>query len=908
MFRAVFPSPERDMAEWMERLQAALAGRYTIERELGRGGAATVYLAHDLRHDRRVALKVLRPRLAATLGSDRFLREISTAARLTHPHILPLYDSGDADGILYYVMPWVAGESLREQLTRQGALPVPEAIRIARGAAAALAYAHAQGVVHRDIKPENILLEAGEAVIADFGIARAVDVSVDDRLSLPGLAIGTPLYMSPEQSAGDDVDARTDIYSLGCVLYEMLSGGPPFEGPTPQVIQARHRSVPPAPIALLRPSLPAGLQEVLDGCLAKLPGDRYQSAAELGRALDGLAGAVRTPSGVTTERAAPASGARRIGGAAAIALVAIALGSGPWNAEASGEPAPVLVADFDGPAEDRTLRAAIQSLVTSELNQSSRIATVPRSQVSAALREAGLADTVPVRGDTARQLAYRLSVKAVVEGAVHQLRPGAYALVVSAVDAESGRTLASESGEAADSTVMAVVQRLVGRVRRELGDRRADIEADKPLWQAATPSFAAFRKYVDAVDLQMRGNLDGSNALLHDAVGLDSGFATAWATLALNHVTARNLDSARLAVAEALRRPERMNEAQLHRLRAEAAYALEYDLVGAVHHYDLYLQELPSSVGGRNNRGFYLSALGRYEDALADFRRAIELERFGDAHAQPQLLNAAIMLAEMGRLDEARLLYHRLSGNFAAYARLLDAAASGDWAAAESTGVAIRTDPAAPGWVRMQATGTLASARAVRSGPDAAEQLLDAAMREAAGPEARWYGQARLLLAAASRRSPGPLPASLLGDTSAGGVLLRARWAAARGDTAAARARLDTLAGASALDRRVLERGPDLVRAQVALARGTPREAVRLLAAHAEAGEHDNAALDRPGSLALRWSLAEAYERLGKLDSAEAVFAQVARPVHVPANQIALRGLVVPFVEARLRRLTSRGG
>jgi tetratricopeptide (TPR) repeat protein len=455
---------------------------------------------------------------------------------------------------------------------------------------------------------------------------------------------------------------------------------------------------------------------------------------------------------------------------------------------------------------------------------------------------------------------------------------------------------------------MAVVQRLVGRVRRELGDRRSDIEADKPLWQAATPSFPAFRKYVDAVELQMRGNLDGSNALLREAVELDSGFATAWATLGLNYVTARNLDSARLAVSEALKRPERMNDAQLYRLRAEAAYALEYDLVGAVHWYDLYLQELPASVGGRNNRGFYLSALGRYEDALADFRRAIELERFGDLHAQPQLLNAAIMLTEMGRLDEARLYYPRLAGNFAAYARLLDAAAVGDWAAAESTGAAVRDDPAVPGWVRMQATGALASARSVRSGPAAAERTLDEAIASAAGPEARWYGQARLLLASASRRGPGPLPPSLRSDTSAGGALLRARWHAGRGDTAAAAALLDTLARASALDQRVLQRGPDLVRGQIALVRGDWREAIRLLGPHAEAGEHDNAALDRPGTLAMRWIVADAWDRMGRPDSAEAALAALVRPVRMPANQIALRGLVVPYAEARLRRFTRTGG
>ena len=307
------------MAEWMERLQAALAGRYTIERELGRGGMATVYLARDLRHDRRVAVKVLMPRLAAALGSDRFLREIATAARLTHPHILPLYDSGDADGVLYYVMPWVSGESLRDRITGVGALPVAEALGIARGAASALAYAHSQGIVHRDIKPENILLEEGEAVIADFGIARALDVSVDDRLSLPGLAVGTPRYMSPEQSAGLEVDARTDIYSLGCVLHEMLAGEPPFDGPTPQVIQARHRSEPPRRVRAVRPTVSARLQSVLDSMLEKIPADRIQTAAELARVLEDLA--------AESHGAPIAPGARRLTrrtGLAAAGLVLVA--------------------------------------------------------------------------------------------------------------------------------------------------------------------------------------------------------------------------------------------------------------------------------------------------------------------------------------------------------------------------------------------------------------------------------------------------------------------------------------------------------------------------------------------------------------------------------------------------------
>src|SRR5438477_1236648 len=223
------PSPR--LTDPLARLQAALAGRYTIERELGRGGMATVYLAQDRKHHRQVAIKVLKPELAAALGPERFLREIDTAARLTHPHILPLHDSGEAAGLLYYVMPYVEGETLRDRLEREGQLPLEEAVRITREVASALSYAHSHDVVHRDIKPENILLSGGEAVVADFGIARAITAAARGQLTETGIAIGTPGYMSPEQGAASArVDERSDIYSLGCVLYEMLAGEPPYTG------------------------------------------------------------------------------------------------------------------------------------------------------------------------------------------------------------------------------------------------------------------------------------------------------------------------------------------------------------------------------------------------------------------------------------------------------------------------------------------------------------------------------------------------------------------------------------------------------------------------------------------------------------------------------------------------------
>src|SRR5881227_369957 len=232
------PSPR--LIDPLARVQAALAGRYTIERELGRGGMATVYLAQDRKHHRQVAIKVLKPELAAALGPERFLREIDTAARLNHPHILPLHDSGQAGGFLYYVMHYIEGESLRDRLEREGPLPLEDALRITRDVTSALSYAHSHDVVHRDIKPENILLSGGEAVVADFGIARALTAAGGDNLTTIGLAVGTPTYMSPEQAAGvAQLDGRSDIYSLGCVLYEMLAGEPPFTGPTAQAIIAR---------------------------------------------------------------------------------------------------------------------------------------------------------------------------------------------------------------------------------------------------------------------------------------------------------------------------------------------------------------------------------------------------------------------------------------------------------------------------------------------------------------------------------------------------------------------------------------------------------------------------------------------------------------------------------------------
>ena len=274
------------MANLFARLQAALADRYAIERELGRGGMATVYLARDRKHDRPVAVKVLRPELAAALGPERFLREIKLAARLTHPHILPLHDSGEADGFLFYVMPYVEGESLRDRLTRERQLPVEDAVQIARDVADALSFAHSHAVIHRDIKPENILFEAGHAVVSDFGIARAINAAGSDRLTETGLAVGTPSYMSPEQAAGSrELDGRSDLYSLACVMYEMLAGEPPFTGPTVESVVRQHLTAGAPPVTTVRPGTPPGVALALERALAKTPADRHSTAAAFAEAL-----------------------------------------------------------------------------------------------------------------------------------------------------------------------------------------------------------------------------------------------------------------------------------------------------------------------------------------------------------------------------------------------------------------------------------------------------------------------------------------------------------------------------------------------------------------------------------------------------------------------------------------------
>jgi serine/threonine protein kinase/Tol biopolymer transport system component len=348
-----------------ERLNAALAGRYRIERHLGEGGMASVYLAFDEKHDRRVALKLLKPELAAVLGAERFVQEIKTTAALQHPHILPLFDSGTADGFLFYVMPFIDGETLRSKLDRETQLGVSEAVRIAREVADALDYAHRHGVIHRDIKPENILLTDGRALVADFGIALAVSAAAGGRMTETGLSLGTPHYMSPEQATADkEITARSDVYSLASVLYEMLTGDPPHTGASAQQIIMKIITAPTEPVTKHRKSVPQNVVDAVAMALEKLPADRFESAKEFSQALGNPTYTGMTSVGVA---ASQRTGMRRLMDppmaiATSIATVAVLVGIWGWT-----RPAPVhevsrfsvLLPDSQGFASGNVTRLAI---------------------------------------------------------------------------------------------------------------------------------------------------------------------------------------------------------------------------------------------------------------------------------------------------------------------------------------------------------------------------------------------------------------------------------------------------------------------------------------------------------------------------------------------------------------------
>ena len=461
------------MATPLDTLRATLADRYTVERELGRGGMATVFLAEDLKHRRPVAIKVLHAELAAALGAERFLREIEIAARLQHPHILPLYDSGSADGLLYYVMPFVEGESLRDRLVRDKQLGLADALRIATEVAGALAYAHSRGIVHRDIKPENIMLSGGTAVVADFGIARAVSAAGEGQhLTQTGSIIGTPAYMSPEQATGSsEIDGRSDQYSLACVVYEMLVGEPPFTGPTAQAVIARHSLDIVSPPSIVRNTIPDAVEGAILRALAKVPADRFPTTALFAEALNAPSAATGAHRRATLERAMrPARRTlwRVVPALAVVAALAAYLtlrAARPRQAGAVGglDPRRVAVLYFDDLSRDHSL-GYLADGITEAL-----IAVLARVQALSVISRNGVG---PYRGETVPldSIAHALDVGTLVAGSVEQAGDR-FHVTVRLVDGASGADYKRASFDQASGNLLVIRDSLAERVAEFLRAR-----------------------------------------------------------------------------------------------------------------------------------------------------------------------------------------------------------------------------------------------------------------------------------------------------------------------------------------------------------------------------------------------------------------------------------------------------
>ena len=506
-----------------DALHAVLAGRYEVEDEVGRGAMSLVFRARDVRHQRIVAIKVLRPELAAAVGTDRFLREIAIAAHLSHPHIVPLHDSGEASGLLYYVMPYVEGESLRARLERERQLPLDDALQIAQEVADALAYAHARDVVHRDIKPENILLEAGHVVLADFGIARAIREAGEHRLTATGIAVGTPAYMSPEQASGDPrVDRRSDVYSLGCVLYEMLGGEPPHTGPTPQAILARQLAGEVRSLVPLRSSVTPALDRAIRRSLAPAPSDRYATAEAFAAALT----AARRASGGPLARRPR----RRMAIAAAVAGVAVAATwvatHRPRGASPRDERLGLAVFPFRAAGEHgRDWSEAFADLLATALDGTPGIRVADPWSLWRPLRSERSAPAGSPDPPEAERLAGRSRAERFLLGSVVQSRDR-LELSVRIYRAGMAEPLATFAAAGSVDSLPALVQRVaVGVVTRVWEQRRSP---SVPAIEAyATRSFDALKAYLWAKEAMRRGFVDSAGTAIDRAVALDSTFSLA---------------------------------------------------------------------------------------------------------------------------------------------------------------------------------------------------------------------------------------------------------------------------------------------------------------------------------------------------------------------------------------------
>ena len=656
------------MIEVLDRLQSALAGRYRLHiggdglpAELGRGGMATVYLADDLRHGRRVAIKVIHPQLAGHgYQPDRFLREIRFAARLSHPQILPLYDSGSADGFLFYVMPYAGCETLRDRLTRLGTLPVTEAVRIGRALAAALEYAHREGVIHRDIKPENILLQEDEPVLADFGVARAMTAALEaagEVITASGVAVGTPAYMSPEQATADEtLDGRSDQYSLACVTYEMLTGQPPFAGGSAREIMRRHAMEPPRPPRVYRPTVPRGVETAVLRALAKDPAERFPTTTDFGSALQR---ALETPD--TEWGTGPLPPPRR-----SVAVL------------------PFLVLGAD--AETAWFGDGMADELIDALSRVDGLAVASRGASFA------------LRGEPhdARSAGSLLGVDAVLEGSVR--RSGdRLRISTTLASAADGRVMWAGRYDRQLADVFAIQEEIAGQIVATLRGTLLGTLGD-PVPQRYTSSITAYAHYLRGrYAWNLRTAQGTAEAIGHfeAAIAEDPGFALAYTGLA--DCYALEVDYRGMPVREGLERARAEAEkaialddglAEAHTSLAWVKFIYDWDWSAAGREFRRAIELNPRYATARQWYAWLLVALGQADDAVAQSRLSVELDpaspslrrglgwllyyagRLGPAEEQARqavVLNPTasetqrilgLILMRQGRLDEAADAFH----------------------------------------------------------------------------------------------------------------------------------------------------------------------------------------------------------------------------------------------------------
>ncbi len=644
------------MQELLDRLKAALADRYAIQEEIGAGGMATVYLAEDLKHERQVAVKVLRPELAAALGPERFLREIKITAQLNHPHILPLLDSGEANGFLYYVMPYVEGESLRDRINREKQLPVEDSAKIASEVADALDFAHGHDVIHRDVKPENILLEAKHAVVADFGIAKAIQAAGGEHLTETGIAVGTPTYMSPEQAGGTaDLDGRSDIYSLGCVLYEMLAGEAPFTGPTTQSIVHQHMAAEAPLVTTIRENVPLEIAGAVGRALAKTPADRFPTAAQFAEVLEAGRLGQKTGESAVARRRRVLTWQQWLATTASVVVVVAAafllIGSGQVD---FAERDWILIAEFENQTGDTIFDGSLHRALSVGLQQSRYVNVLPSPRVAETLTRMGRARTEIVDETVGKEIALRQGVRVVVVPSISRI-DSVYVLIIRVVDPQTSADLVARSAEATGKAeVLKALDKLARRLRRDLGESLlAVVRQGVQLDHATTPSLEALRAWTEGNRRWDANQMDEAAALYHRAVELDSNFAMAHNDLGQYYYWRYN-DRPRgdYHFDKALSLADRVTDREQFLIQAKAA-SWRGDREAAIRAYNIALGKYPDSPVTWSNLGYEYLRLGRWEDAIGPYQRAIEL----DSLNHNAYVNLATIYNGADRHEEALPLY-----------------------------------------------------------------------------------------------------------------------------------------------------------------------------------------------------------------------------------------------------------